>query len=266
MVLPIVLVMMVMGSLLILPSINYVSTSLKTGGMIEEKIKGLYAAEVGVEDALWKIKNDTPPFSPYQITGINGMLVDVTIDGIDTLVGEELGESGGHEEWLVITKSTTYDSETGIYSYDMSLSNNGSGNIKILKILIYFPQNLEYVVGSTSSNITIPVNDDPTVIGEPSTGITLKWEIPVDQAPDIAKEETVWHHFRLSGPPDIDGVEGHGVVEAHRTDIGTVWGSESYPYSITAQAKNAAGIVITTIRAGVWTGDQLDISCWQINP
>ena len=69
----------------------------------------------------------------------------------------------------------------------------------------------------------------------------------------------------MSGPPDIVGVEGHSVVEANRDDVGAVSDADSYPYSITAQAKDATDTVVATIRTGVWVGSQLDISCWQIN-
>ena len=264
----IVLAMMVLGSFLVVPLLNYASTSLKITGMFEKNSKGLYAADAGVEDALWKLHYDTPASFPYsyQITDINGLRVDVTIDEVDTLIGEQLGESGGHAEWLEIIKTIDYNAETGIYSYNMSLTNNGSGNTKILRIFIDLPPDLEYVVGSTSSNITAPVNDDPTVIGVPETGITVKWEIPVNQAPDISSGETEEHCFQLSGPPGIEGVEGHGFVEAHRADVGVVWNAESYPYSITAQAKDDTDMVIATIRAGVWEGSQPDLSCWQINP
>ena len=41
MVLPIVLAMLALGSLLVVPCLNYVSTSLKAGKMVEENVEGL---------------------------------------------------------------------------------------------------------------------------------------------------------------------------------------------------------------------------------
>ena len=70
----------------------------------------------------------------------------------------------------------------------------------------------------------------------------------------------------LSGPPGVAGVEGHSFVQARRGDISTVCDEDSHPYTITAQAKNAADEVVATVRIGVWEGDQLDISSWQLNP
>ena len=186
--------------------------------------------------------------------------MDVTIDEVNTIAGEEVGDSGHHEDWLQITREITYNA--GIYSYTMSLTNNGNGNVKIEKILIDFPPELDYEIGSTSGDIT---SDDPDVTGNPTTGITLVWDIPTPH-PTIPEGGTKDHFFQLSGPPDVEGVEGHGFVQANREDIGTVWDADSRPYSITAQAKDATDAVVATIRAGVWGGSQLKISCWQVNP
>ena len=257
-----VLAMFAVSSLLIVPSISYVATNLEAGEIVEEKLKGMLAADAGIEDALWEIANDTPTSFPhsYQLTDVNGMTVDIVIDEIDSISGEEVGDTGHHEDWLETAKSVTYDE--GIYSYTINMTNNGSGNIKIVKILIDFPPEVEYVTGSTAGDIT---TDEPTINGSPNTGITLIWEMS-PPLPTIAPEATKDHFFQLSGPPDIEGIEGHGFMEAQRDDIGTVWDSDSRPFTITAQAKNASATVIATIRVGVWTGSELSISCWQIDP
>jgi hypothetical protein len=257
----IVLVMMTVGSLLIIPTLNFVSTSLNTGEVFETKMEALYAAEAGVEDALWKMANDEPAYFPYsyELTDINGMTVDVVIQKITTIAGIEIGVFGGHADWLVIGKSITYDA--GIYYYTISITNNGDGNIKIEKILIDFPPALEYVPGSTGGDF---YNDDPTVIGDAGTGITIYWQF--DPYPTVPVGETRIHTFQLSGPPDVSGIIGHCCVEARRMDEGTVWDTDSRPYTVTAQAKDATDTVVATIRTGFWEGGITSITCWQINP
>ncbi len=259
-VLPAVLAMLSLGSLLIIPSLNYVATSLKTGEMVEENVEGLYAADAGIEDALWRIKNDKPASFPYsyQLSDVNGMSVDVVIDQPATIFGEETFPQEGHSDWLVITKSISYDA--GIYFYTLSITNNGEGNIKVEKILIDFPPYLEYVAGSTGGDITTV---SPTVIGHSTTGIALVWDISVPQ-PTVEEGATKDHAFQLNGPPDISGIEGHGFVQATRQDIGTVWDGDSHPYTITAQAKDATSTVVATIRVGVWEA-QLYITCWEVS-
>lgn len=253
---------MALGGLLIVPSLNYVSTSLKSGTMFEENVKGLYAAEAGVEDALWKLLNDVPPSLPwhYQITGVNGMTVDVVIDLVGSLFDEETGPIGDHSDWLLMTKTANYDA--GIYDYTLAMTNSGVGNMKVELILIDFPSSLEYVTNSTGGDIT---TDNPEVGGNPTTGITLVWDIPVPH-PTIEEGGTGYHTFQLSGPPDVPGVEGHGFVRTTRADVGTVWDGDSHPYKITAEAKDAGNTVVATIRAGVWMSSQSCVSCWDINP
>ena len=140
-VLPAVLAMFVVGSLMILPSIDYVATNLNAGSMAKEEYKGILAADAGVEDALWKIKNDTLDPLPclYQITGINGLPVYIDIDVADTIAGEPVG-TGQHAEWLIATTNVTYDAGTGNYTYTVSVSNNTTDtDVHIAKILIYLP-------------------------------------------------------------------------------------------------------------------------------
>jgi len=256
-----VLVMMTVGSVLVVPTLNYVATSVQTGEVFEEKLEALYAAEAGVEDALWQMINDLPPSFPYsyELTDINGMTVDVVINKVTTIAGVEIGDFGVHAEWLIIDKVITYDA--GIYSYTVTITNNGDGNIKVEKILIDFPPGLEYVPGSTSSDF---YNDDPTVVGDATTGITIYWQF--DPYPTVPVDEERMHAFQLSGPPDVSGVEGHFCIEARRQDEGTIWDTDSMPFTVTAQAKDSTGAVIATIRTGFWEGGMTSITCWQVNP
>ncbi len=260
--LPIVLVMLALGGLLIVPTLNYAATSLKAGEIVEENVEGLYAADAGVEDAFWKLLNDKPVSFPYsyQLTDVNGLTVDVVINEITTLFGEELEPMGEHTDWMIITKTITYNA--GIYDYTLSITNNGSGNMKVEKILLDFPAGLEYE-GPTTGGITTagpsPINGDAYV------GITLTWNIP-NPYPTINTGQTKNHNFRLSGPPDVEGIEGHGYVQATREDVGTVWDGDYHPYTITAEAKDATSTVVSSIRAGVWQSTDIYISFWQVNP
>ena len=107
--LPAVLAMFAIGSLLIVPSINYVATNLKAGSMAREEFKGIIAADAGIEDALWKIKYETPasedlPYS-YTVTGVNDLSVDVTIDTVSQIAGISLDEGGGHVDWFTVNST-----------------------------------------------------------------------------------------------------------------------------------------------------------------
>ena len=256
------LIMLALGSMFIAPSLALAATTLKSGQMVEENMRGIYAADAGTEDAMWRILNDMPASFPYsyQIPGINGMSVDVVIEEVTSINGQQVDPPAGHVEWLDIAKSVIYD--TGVYFYTLSVTNNDTSNIKVERILIDFPPELEYSIGSTSGNIT---SGDPTVTGTPTLGITIVWENspPHPTIGSYATEDVI---FQLTGPPEVEGVEGHCFVQARRNDVSTVCDADSHPMSITAQAKNAADEIVATIKMGVWEGGQLDISCWQLNP
>jgi hypothetical protein len=254
--LPIVLAMFAIGSLMLVPSINYVATNLHARAMVEEEFIGITSADAGIEDALWKIMNDYPDYlEPYTLTDINGLSVDVNIDTVNVIWGE-IVESGHHDEWIVTSVNVTYNDP--LYDYTLSVSNNGSGNIRVLMILIDFPPEMDYEPNSTDSEI---LDFEPEKLGAPESGIALRWEGMSDM---INPDETRYHRFQLSGPDDMQDEEGIGIVKTQRADIGTVWIGDVKPYSITAEAKDGYETVIT-IKAGILEFyTLLQVNSWRI--
>jgi hypothetical protein len=258
----IVLAMMTLGCLMIVPSLNFAATNIKAANMFEEKMKGLYTAEAGIEDALWLVKNSPPASLPYSydLNDINNMSASVVIEAVSSIAGVEIGATGVHGGWLKVTQSTQWSE--GVYTYTLQMTNNGEGNMRIEQILVDFQPDLEYVLGSTVSNIT---TSDPSVIGTPDSGITLFWDIPSPYY-IIGKNQTEYFSFQLNGL-EMPELESHAMIKATREDVGVVWDSDSLPYAITSQAKNASDEVIASIKVGVWKYHEgLDITCWQINP
>ncbi len=266
-----VLAVMVLGSCLVVPILNYSSTSLKTTETLEQNVDGLYAADAGVEDALWKLMWDPPASFPYSYdvpTDVNGMSVNVTISELTTVFGEVL-DPGGAIDWLDVSITVVYDEVNQYYTFTIATANTGSGNIKIESIVIDFPAGLDYIDDSTSSNITNPIDANPSTIrGSVETGETLVWDNGVPR-PELAEGETLYHRFRLAGPAGMEQQilnDAKGFIEAKRSNIGTVW-LGGYPYSIVAEARNSSGELVAGIRAGAWaTVGLVDVSCWQIIP
>lgn len=260
--LPIVLAMMVLGGLTLVPTLNFASTNIEAGKLAETKAKAIYAAEAGAADAMWRIKYANPGTFPYsyQLTDVNGLSANVTINAVTVIAGQEIGPTGVHGGWLHIDKGVTYSA--GVYNYTLSFTNNGEGNMRIDEMLIDFPSLPEYITGSTTGLVTTV---DPLVVGAADVGITLYWNLQPDYY-IINKGDTATHIFQLSGPPDVQGIEGHAVVKATREDVGTVWDADSRPYSITSQAIGSSGRVLATLKVGIWAGSHIEISCWQVNP
>jgi Flp pilus assembly pilin Flp len=87
------LILLLIGGLISAALLNYMGSGILAGEVHERRTAELYAADAGVEDAMWKIQNpdetDYLPCSPgsdpkiYTITDINGREVQVTIEFVD---------------------------------------------------------------------------------------------------------------------------------------------------------------------------------------
>jgi len=77
-----VLVLLVLGGLVLTPLLGLMSTGLMSGQVYEKKTAELYAADAGVEDAIWKIMHSEDISYPYQLAEhltVNGKTVDYTV-------------------------------------------------------------------------------------------------------------------------------------------------------------------------------------------
>jgi len=91
--LPMTLILLVLGGLLIVPMLSFMTTNLNANRVIETKTEGIYAADAGIQDALWKLANGVDPFPggamSYELTEggnpvlINGMSVTIERVAID---------------------------------------------------------------------------------------------------------------------------------------------------------------------------------------
>ena len=102
----IALVLMLLGGLIIAPLLGFVRTGLTAGQVHEERMAELYAADAGIEDALWKIVSDQVPAGPYLLT-VNGKEVTVMI--ATTTTGQFLADLFGgtepkapHADWMLV--------------------------------------------------------------------------------------------------------------------------------------------------------------------
>jgi cytoskeletal protein CcmA (bactofilin family)/Flp pilus assembly pilin Flp len=83
-----VLILLLISGLIIGPLLSYMGTGLITGEIYERRTDELYAADAGVEDAIWKIQNQDGylPCNPtslpraFNITDVNRKKVEVTIE------------------------------------------------------------------------------------------------------------------------------------------------------------------------------------------
>ena len=76
-----VLVLLVVGGLLLTPLLGLMSTGLASGQVYEKKTDELYAADAGVEEAVWRVANNLTGTGDPFVLSVNGKDVEYTIDG-----------------------------------------------------------------------------------------------------------------------------------------------------------------------------------------
>jgi hypothetical protein len=121
-----VMILLLIGGLITAPLLSNVGTGLTTGEVYERRTVELYAADAGVEDAVWKIQNKDGylPCSPssysrnYTITDVNGKSVAVDITS-------EWAIDGMTFTYRVLATSTGDGSATEIEAYIVGVSKYG---------------------------------------------------------------------------------------------------------------------------------------------
>lgn len=272
------MILLAVGGLIIVPLLAFMSTGLAASQMFEQKMEGLYAADSGVEDALWKIMNDPPASYPYsyQLTDVNGLTVDIVIEEVDELYGVFVGGGGIHEAWLELESERVqppyYDpvEDTYIHEWRLRLTNKHNSNVFIQSVTVSYSNELEYLSGLHDDEVAGLAKgsfESSTMEFTYLTNVTmLTWDFPpprpeIDGAPDPDNEiyTTVSCTFQLVGPENAPGITAYLVLS--RSDVGTVW--ENKPYKITAQADD--GSAVTTVLAGVLeSSDAVILGSWQI--
>jgi hypothetical protein len=162
-----VLVLIILGALILIPLLAFMSTGLKAGQLHEEKVRGYYAADAGVEDAIWQIKNDQlrnlfPGYSPYQYGSaysyplsqqVNGHLVSVEIEnvwvpkGIEA-PGAEEAEAVVEQANLVVIGGIVGESEyeIKITYYYTNVGDADGQSLRINQIGVWLPPGSHYDV------------------------------------------------------------------------------------------------------------------------
>ncbi len=196
-----VMVLLVMGSLVILPALANVGTALQTGARYEEKTEALYAADAGIEDAICQVKNDQLPYvlagqnyHKYNYTvnwsydldnPVNDLTTTVTVKNVwiprkdaETEI-EPPSDPEGVAAAMSLNKlmiSGAADNSSG-YEITISFTPEESDNLTIKSIGIWLPYSFSYDPGSSDleDDPFAPYYDIPTVF-EHAGGWGVVWD------------------------------------------------------------------------------------------
>ncbi len=128
------LILLVVGGLILTPLLGLMGTGIKSGQVFEQKVDEVYAADAGVEDALWYIRNDEGDNKP--------------------LIQELLG--AGYDK---------YDYSSN-YSYPYNLFVNGK-NVVVNITNVWLPKDISVPIPSVARQIMEDAK--LTIVGYPSS-------------------------------------------------------------------------------------------------
>ena len=272
--LPIVLALLVLGGLLIVPSLNYASTSLSAGQTVKKNVRGVYAADAGIEYTIRRIKNFAS-FPTQLPENVNQMQVAIQAENLGpyTLAyyGIILGVSGKHYDYLTVTGEIGPLTE-GAYPYTITVTLNPeiTKTIQLNEVGVRLPVGYGYEPGSAADPVDNFSAYEP-ISGQDAAGAQLlSWKLegperPVLKAPDNL---IVTQTFNITGTGELGG--DYTWVVTNETDIGTVGEVTGILYRITATATRPGdGEVTGKIRADVIHDEGTGVTriiYWQINP
>jgi hypothetical protein len=292
----IVLIFLVLGSLTLVPTLSHIMTSLKTGEIYEEHTNEIYAADAGVEDAIWQIKydrlgvlfGDTDNFAyifgascSYELDDpMNDLTTNVTIENVWLPTVEnpyaspteakaivECNLTDNQTNRLVVT-DTALDDQYFRIKIDFYPAEGETNPLEISSIGIWIPHGFSYVGPSSLEAYPYDFNS-PTISPQPG-GQAVVWDFSppaeFDELPLLlptSAEITFEYSANVTGnrPAAVAWVVTSGALAG---EIPMVWDIDTKIYKVISTAGG------TTIEAypsrcdirqlgGAFPGDYLSI-------
>lgn len=263
-VLPLVLIALAFGTLMVGPSLKYISTGIVNSQISEELLTEQYALDAGVEYALWRlmyedgfrdsVTEDNPP-DPFPVS-VNGMEVSVAVElapvGTEGPQSERIRVVYG----VVPDPGSTPQGEPTTFVYTIIVDNVGTSTVHLEQIGDLLPQGLAYVAGSAGlypDNISLA---EPGIEGM-GEHQELLWDFGTS-LPEVSSGETATQTFQAVASQW--GSYNEAWVVAGPESIGLVSSASGDRYDIAAQAGGQLALRATV----AFEAGQLIVLSWQI--
>jgi len=268
-VLPIVLALLALGGLTIVPALNYAATGLNSSRTIEKGVNGLYAAEAGVEDALWCLENGISP-SQQLSESINQMQVAIQSEekGTYTLCFGEVVGAGEHNNYLGVDGEMAWDEEAQAYKYTITViwqPEPGPPTIHLMEVGARLPLGYSYQSGSAAGFADNLSTSEPDEVLDIFGAYMLDWEFEPPY-PSVSQGNPVeTQNFYITGEGNQEG--DYAWVVADRSDIGATGEITGALWRITATAIHSGDDEITAkiVADVILEAEKMYIVSWQIS-
>ena len=262
--LPIVLALLVLGGLTIAPSLNYAATTINHGRVIDRCVNGIYAADAGVEYALWCLTDSTSP--PAQLAeDTNQMEVSIQTEdkGAYTVYFGELVQAGSKSQDLSVDGEMVWEEGT-TYKYTITVTWQGGATvIHLTEVGARLPIGYSYKAGSAADFVDNLSTVKPDEILDSVGAYMLNWEFATPY-PSVSESEPVkTQTFCIIGEGELEG--DYTWVVANRADIGEVGEITGALYRIMSTATKDGEIAATIVADILMEEGTAYIVSWQVS-
>jgi len=267
-----VLILLVIGSLTIIPALAVASTALKTGTNYEMMSKDLYTADAGIEDGLWRIKYDYfgPDYNKYDFTTtweyetetVNGTTAMVEIQNVwipTNVTLESVGLDAVEARAIIEGETIIVTGSAGAvpgqpFNIKIEYTPPAGESLVITSIGVWLPQGFTYTEGSGTLEQADPIADPYYAVPEVSTcdgGTAAVWTYSYPYPlftsfPGVDPEETTMSaelSFSYSPPADKPNALPGGVAwittcleDGTDSAYPVVWDACNRVFAITSQS------------------------------
>jgi len=283
--LTIILGFLIIGGLVIVPTLGHMYTGLKATQVQEERMNEYYAADAAVEDAIHKIISSHAPLQALNmnssyvynladpVNGITSISTNVTKRSLldDIMDPSEYKLDQPHEGWLGFgAPLETAQTEDYIeYSCNITLNNTGSGKRMLQTLGVFFspfPGDENLIVGPSDIVYSGNMTEGELEAGSPETKLTpggfvflWRWELNDGPNFEIGDIGSLSFTFRIYDP-EWEHSTFFSFATTKEQDISLIT-SHPVPHKWLIEA-NAAG---TKIRSSVIEDVVgLDILTWEV--
>jgi len=261
-----VLILLMLGAVILTPLLVFMSTGLKAGQVYESKMQEFYAADAGIEDGLWQIKNDklstlfaSYPYDPYDYNtsysyslapstldyeinneNVTVNITNVWIPDVDALDDPDDARDIIENGTLIVTgKVITLDGETGYQitiSYYYQADDPDGTSLNVDEIGVWLGTGFHYVPVSDGGLGNLNVYDSSPDIVPHCGGEAIIWDVdsafklPGDTDYPLVRS----FDFQFTGgqnPQALSWITTTGVVA-----VPLSWDADSKPYRIESTA------------------------------
>ncbi len=252
------LVCLALGGLIIAPLISYTGTGVKSVSLKGNSMRGLYAADAGIEKVLWALKygQALPTSLPQGVNSANVTITTVNRGTYTLVAGDWVPPGGPHSADLSVTTSMVWNAGHGAYKYTITATYSGTGQCKLIEIGARLPLGYNYEAGSAALFGTNLSTANPTNELDGQGAHLLNWTFSQTSI------TTATQIFYATGSGNLEGDYAWAV--ATRDDVGAVGELTGTFYVITATATRS-GAVAGKVEVNVMTsGSSVYVTSYRV--